>query len=85
MYDMMFTHNKDQEKPIIQYFFKFAMTYRVVKEVDELHVAEQLVSGHGQSVELTHLHEELPHPLPGKREGFYKFQWKDHLCIIILL
>lgn len=46
------------------------MTYRVVEEVYELHVAEQFVSGHGQSVELTHLHEELPHPLPGKREGF---------------
>ena len=73
----MSTHNKDQDQSY-NIFFNFAMTYRVVEEVDELHVAEQLVSGHGQSVELTHLHEELPHPLPGKREWFYKFQWKDH-------
>ena len=58
---------KDQSYNI---FFNFAMTYWVVEEVYELHVAEQFVSGHGQSVELTHLHEELPHPLPGKKEGF---------------
>ena len=77
---------KSKQLTITQKFYLFHnKPYWVVEEVNELHVAEQLVSGHGQSVELAHLHEELPHPLPGKREGFYKFQWKDHLCIIILL
>lgn len=42
------------------------VTYRFVQEVNQLHVPEQFVSGHGQAMELTHLHEELTHSLPVK-------------------
>lgn len=42
------------------------VTYRFVQKGDQLHVPEQFVPGHGQAMELTHLHKELAHSLPVK-------------------
>ena len=43
---------------------KYPSTYWSIQEVNKLVVAEETFLGHGHSVVLTHLHEELAHTLP---------------------
>lgn len=50
----------------------FVITYRFVKEVNQLHISEQFVPGHREAMELAHLHVELSHSLSEKSKTSHR-------------